>query len=141
MTKVKDLWNDVEGTIVWREVFKDDETGEWLVSVNAGVSTIAAPAFSVARALKSYLAKDIRTEAIIAYQEMARCLHRLANKAMLEAEKLQPTPEFEIPIEVLCINLMNEKFEWGKKHGGGALTIAEGRLAAHLRAHGWEPPT
>jgi hypothetical protein len=137
MTKVKDLWNDAEGTIVWREVFKDEETGQWLISVNVGGSTIEPPAFSIARALKSYLAEDIRTEAIVAYQAMARCLHRLANKAMLEAEKLQPTSEFEIPIEKLCIDLMNEKVAEIAKHGGRALTIAEERLAAHLRARGW----
>lgn len=139
MTKGKDFWNDVEDTLVWRGVFKDEETGQWVVSVNVGGSTIESPAFSVARELKSSAVEDVRMEACIAYQEMARCLHRLANKATLEAEKLVPTPEFEIPIEKLCIDLMNEKFEWSKKHGGGALTIAEGKLAAHLRARGWVP--
>lgn len=141
-----DYWNDVSDADVWHDVFEDEEEG-WLVSANVGERGSPAPLLSVCRCLPSghdrqllpVLTEDSRVEAAIAYRELARCLHRLANKAMLEAEKLVPTLEFEIPIEVLSINLMNEKLAWGEKHGGGALTIAEGQLAAHLRARGWVP--
>lgn len=37
--------------------------------------------------------------------------------------------------------VMTEKLEWGMKHGGGALMIAEVRLMTLLKEFGWEPPS
>lgn len=131
-------WNDAIHADCWHTVFKQGD--KWYVTAAVGEDRFDPPAFGVARELHSEDLEYRRLQTARAYRELARGLHRLANKATLEAEKIQPTPGFETPIEQLAINLMNEKFEWGHRHGGGALTIAEKQLADHLRTHGWEPP-
>lgn len=45
----------------------------------------------------------------------------------------------QLPVEEAAIAVMEEKLAWGKRHGGGALTIAEGRLVDLLRESGWKP--
>lgn len=132
------LWEDVRDAEVWRDVFKQD--GKSFLSVNVGYPT-ELPAFSLCRELLDPTNSElVRTQIARAYQELAAGLHRLANKCLLRAEELVPTAAFEVPIEVLAINLMNEIMERAKKEGGGALSIAQGQLATHLRLHGWKPP-
>jgi hypothetical protein len=135
-------WADAENCECWHDVFRSYSSGggDRCVGVYVGKDMELEPAFAAFRDLESDDPAYVRIQTVLAYRELASGLHLLANKASAAADGLGGTKREEHPLEQIAIDLANEMKASMKRHGGGAVTIAEGRLFQYLRARGWRPP-